>query len=295
MAVSQRKKTHQTGSADSEAVNWLELSDAEASTLPRAKGWCNYPYFLQIRYPDLQPTPPSSAPKSQAEKIKLRLFKEDKEAFYETLLDFRAQVETHEEARRAVEGLTEEQCQQLAALLVDSIVSFEKYKPDANFAKELKQLEREAPRRLRNLKRKIDTTRDALQKLHDYASQLHWTLRGGWSQEWWHHWTDSTKAAELCLEILEDVELPKPESFSRDLTDSNLHLNDPATLYMVKFYWFFRHGCGVPSNESQVRVAIIRNAFWKEWATPVKARPSYDSVDSQGCTAVRQAVRRFRP
>jgi len=295
MAVPQRKKTHQTGSADSEAVNWLELSDAEASTLPPAKGWCNYPYFLQIRYPDLQPTPPSSAPKSQAEKTKLRLFKLEEEVFYETLSDFRTQIETHEEASRAVEDLTEDQRQQVAALLVDSITSFENYKPDANFAKELKRLDRQAPSRLRMLKRKIDKAREALQKLHDYGSKLHWTLRGGWSQDHWHRWTDSQKASAACLEILEDVELPKPESFSKDLEDSNLHLNDPTTLYTVKFYWLFRHGCGVPSNESQVRVALIRNAFWTEWTTPVKYLPSYDTVDSQGCTAVRIAVRRFRP
>jgi len=293
--VPQRKKTHQTGSANSEAVNWLELSDAKASTLPRAKGWCNYPYFLQIRYPDLQPTPPSSSPTSQTGRVQHQLFKLEKEAFYETLSDFRTQIETHEEASRAVEDLTEDQRQQVAALLVDSITSFEKYKPDAKFAKELKQLDREAPRRLRNLKRKIDTSRDALQKLHDYASQLHRTLRAGWSQDHWHRWTDAKKASASCLETLEDVELPKPESFSGDLEDSNWHLNDPTTLYMVKFYWFFRHGCGIGSNESQVRVALIRNTFWREWATPIQARPSYDSVDSQGSTTVRQAVRRFRP
>ncbi len=291
----QRKKTHQTQGADSEAVNWLELSDAEAPTLPRAKGWCNFPYFLQLRYPDLQPTPPSSSPTSQTGRIKHRLFKLEKQAFYETLSDFRTQIETHEEASRAVEGLTKDQRQQLAALLVDSITSFEKYKPDANFAKELKQLDRQAPSRLRMLKRKIDTARDALQKLHDYSSELHWTLRGGWSQEWWHHWTDSTKAAELCLETLEDLELPKPESFNNDLEDSDLYLNDPTTLYMVKFYWFFRHGCGLSGHESEVRVALIRNAFWGEWVKPVKYLPYYDSVDSQGSNAVRQAVRRRRP
>lgn len=291
----QRKKTPQTGSADSEAVNWLELSDAEAPTLPRAKAWCNFPYFLQIRYPDLQPTPPSSSPTSQTGRIKHRLFKLEKQAFYETLSDFRTQIETHEEASRAVEDLTEDQQQQVAALLVDSITSFEKYKPDANFAKELKQLDREAPRRLRTLQRKIDAAHDSLQKLHDYASQLHWTLRGGWSQDHWHRWIDSKKASASCLEILEDVELPKPESFSGDLEDSNLHLNDPTSLYMVKFYWCFRHGCGLSGHESEVRVALIRNAFWTEWTTPVKYLPSYDTVDSQGCTAVRQAVRRFRP
>jgi len=184
---------------NTEAVNWLELSDEEAPTLPRAKGWCNFPYFLQIRYPDLQPTPLSGPPTSQTERIKHRLFKLEKETFYETLADFRTQIETHEEASRAVEDLTEDQRQQVAALLVDSITSFEKYKPDANFAKELKQLERQAPRRLRTLKRKIDTARDALQKLHDYSSELHWTLRGGWSQDGWHRWTDSKKASASCL------------------------------------------------------------------------------------------------
>jgi len=69
---------------------------------------------------------------------------------------------------------------------------------------------------------------------------------------------------------------------------------DPTTFAMVQLYWLLRHGCGLTGDESEVRVALIRNFFWAPLGVPkVKFRPFYEEGESQGCSAVRQAVRRF--
>ena len=49
------------------------------------------------------------------------------------------------------------------------------------------------------------------------------------------------------------------------------------------------------TGESKVRVALIRNAFWTQRTNAVAYLPDYDGAESKGCTAVRQAVNRFRP
>ena len=64
---------------------------------------------------------------------------------------------------------------------------------------------------------------------------------------------------------------------------------------MVKLYWLFRHECGLTGDESEVRVARLRNAFWIEYGVrPVKFRAIYRAGESIGCNAVHAAVRRFR-
>ncbi|MDA2934030.1 hypothetical protein MYX82_06775, partial [Acidobacteria bacterium AH-259-D05] len=223
-------------------------------------------------------------------------FESGKRVFYEMLAEYEEDIATHDEAKLALKDLAKEQRQQVAALLIDSMVSFEIYKPDARVAKELGELGREAPWRLRMLKRKIDKARAALEDLRDYSEKLHSTMRGNSRELSWER-RDSKWAAEHCMKTLDEVELCKPESF-RENYESKISLSqyprDPTTFNMVKFYWLFRHGCELSGHESEVRVALIRNAFWTEWTKPVTVRHGYDGVESQGCDAVHRAVSRFR-
>lgn len=98
-------------------------------------------------------------------------------------------------------------------------------------------------------------------------------------------------------------ELPRPEEialtdFEGLLTKPEFHPipTDPVASCMVQLYWFFRRGCRVSGNDSEVRVALIRNSFWtKLGESPVSFRPTYKSAESAGCPAVDAAVRRFHP
>ena len=294
MEVSKGKNTRQTQSANPEVVNWLERLDAHALTLTPLQDWTSWDdYFLLVRYPHLQPiSPPGPDVSVLPPHIAKVFFESSKRVFYEMIADYEEEISTHDEAKLALEELTKEQRQQVAALLIDSISSFEIYEGGAKFKKEMGELVR-APSRLRMLERKINKVRTALKELRDYSGKLHWMMRGRSMEPHWHG-RQSGEVAEHCIKILEQMELRKPESFREELERSN-DSHDPTTSNMVKFYWLFRYGCELSGHESEVRVALIRNAFWGEWVKPVKYLPYYDSVDSQGCTAVRIAVSRFRP
>jgi hypothetical protein len=65
---------------------------------------------------------------------------------------------------------------------------------------------------------------------------------------------------------------------------------------MVRLYWFFRHECQLSGDESEVRTARLRNAFWIEHGvSTVPYRANYIPGESKGCDAVHIAVARFQP
>ncbi len=297
--MSKGKETHQTQSVNPEVVNWLECLDAQARTLTPLQDWTSWDdYFLLVRYPHLQPiSPPGPDVSVLPPHVAKRLFENSKRVFCEMIADYEEEIAIHDKAKRALEDLTKEQRQQVAALLIDSISSFEIYEGGAKFKKELGRLVL-TQSRLRMLERKIEKARKALEELRDYSGKLHWMMRGIIrSMEPPLQRRDSRSVAEHCIKLLEQLELRTPESF-REERESFLHSHDPhdpTTFNMVKFYWLFRHGCGLSGHESEIRVALMRNAFWTEWTKPVKYRPRYDTVESGGCTAVRRAVSRFRP
>lgn len=289
-----KKKTDQAGTSNQKPFNWLEWMDEQALALPPCTDWDNWygKFFLLARYPELRPAQHPDDPDFGLASTVERL-DEDESFFYEALSEYEKQIESHEEANRALEGLSKEQRRQVAALLMDSLASFRVHKLDAGLVKEYKAKGRKAPTRQRKLKRRVDKALNELRKLHDYASQMDPEFRGHIEEMSWTR-RDIKWAAERSMKAVEAVRLPIPSSFNERLKFIK-YIDNPKALNMVKFYWFFRHGCELSSNESQVRVALIRNAFWEEWAKQVEYLPYYDSVDSQRCTAVRQAVSRFRP
>jgi hypothetical protein len=92
--------------------------------------------------------------------------------------------------------------------------------------------------------------------------------------------------------IPEDLSL---ERFAAIHTDLVKIAQNPTTFAMVQIYWFFCSGCNLTGHDSEVRVALIRNAFWAQVGIPaVTYRESYTGDQSRGCDAVKQAVHRFR-
>ncbi len=98
-------------------------------------------------------------------------------------------------------------------------------------------------------------------------------------------------------------ELPEPESVRFPdlvglLKTPGFHVTpaNPVAPCMVRLYWFFRHGCGISGDQSEVRVALLRNAFWKKFnISSVEYRNRFDreSAEPAGCPAVIEAVRRY--
>jgi hypothetical protein len=130
------------------------------------------------------------------------------------------------------------------------------------------------------MNKKLKNARAALKQLHDYAELLDIQI--------------VSALAAACLKKL-SAPLDSTPEFYKWLKAKYHALEDPVERGMVQLYWFFRHGCGLTGREAEVRVARIRNAFWKKHGvSEVPFRPEYRVGESRGCDAVHTAVRRFK-
>jgi hypothetical protein len=260
--------------------NWLKDFDKRASKLPPAEGMWTYSLFLFARYPRLRPRP------IRAKRLDEALHKAGYESLAQLLSGRERQIAEHEETRRAIRGLKSAQRIQLAALLVDTAADIENFTGRRDAKDRSFKLEREGPRRQRMLARKLEASRRSLDNLRRYASALDASMGSSYR-----------KAAEDALTRLSG--LPTNRSFQGILTvyrELRQVTENPTTFAMVQLYWFFRSGCGLSGHEAEVRVALVRNAFWAAFSVaPVTFFPEYQVGQPRGCQAVHEAVRRFCP
>jgi hypothetical protein len=247
-----------------EHLDTLADLDAKAASLPQARSWLTYPYFMIARYPRLRPA-------------------KDGQQFSRTLQNWEKKIASHADAKRALENLTPALREQLAALLLDVIADLEMYR--GKIARPKKTFIKLADRRARMLKRKRGIARRALDDLQTYATTRDPLLE-----------SEDEEAARSCLKILDGI---RDVDFATRLNDvTSLHplAEDPLALGMVRLYWFFRSACELAGDEAEIRVALLRNSFWRRLGVPtIEFQATYQPGESKGCSAVHEAVRRFRP
>ncbi len=248
-------------------INWLEDLDMKAQKLPRADDWWDYSAFMMERYPHLKPRPVPSA--------------ENKE-FSQFVSQWEHRISQHPKARGALKSLSTKQRRQLAALVLDTIVELRDYRELRGISQTAQKLKPAAPRRNQMLIKKINKAIGALQEVRDYTASAGDELLFG---------EGVRRATDKCLKGLQEA---RPFPFGR-FEPPGCEIVSPVGFGMVRLYWFFRHGCGISGDESEVRVALIRNALWKKYGiSEVAYRPKYQVGESKGCDAVHEAVSRFR-
>ena len=268
----------QHGSKEPKWFNWLAHLDAEVSKLPvTATSW-EYSAFTLARFPRLQPT----SDEDELDELNRRSVRG-------WLANYEARISSDQDAKRTVEGLNDKQKMQLAALVAETThdVEISSMNPVSTDQKHLKK----APAERRIIARKVASTRKALLALRDCAAEkgLHGLMFDG--------------SFEDCLANFDGFaremgrKLKSHHSFTSFCISSSRLMPNPISYGMVKLYWFFRHGCNRTGKESEVRTALIRNAFWTQHGVPsVDLLLKYRGAgESKGCTAVRLAVSRFRP
>jgi len=274
--------------------NWLKDGDEKAKSLPRATDWLGkYSPFMFARYPNLRPKP---TPGDAHSRIMCE-FGERTAA--QQFAEWERRIAQNTEAAPCLERLSAEQRRQLAALLLDTTVALEMRPAVARSSQFKRQLRREATARLRVLSRKLQTARQSIEELMAYAQD---SGKGNTVDASCHSarlvlGQPYRFAASKALRALDIKSLPDArehvELASESLAPED---EDPEVFGMVQLYWFFRHECSLSGNESEVRVARLRNAFWTQHgARKVRYRSEYDKVQSQGCEAVHVAVSRFKP
>jgi hypothetical protein len=192
-------------------------------------------------------------------------------------------IESDALSARAIAGLAADLRIQLAALLLDTTAEVQMHAK--KISRPRRTFRAEAERRKRMLKRKREKVRAALQNWLDYARDLDPLLAG-----------DSREIASRCIELLGEVKDYDPALIVETIDATHPVTHDPVVKGMLSLYWFLRGACGLPGDEAEVRVALLRNAFWKQYGvSEVAYRPEYVTGESQGCQAVHEAVRRFKP
>jgi hypothetical protein len=272
------------------------VGEGRARTWERAINWSKYGPFIFARYPHLKPRPlpDNASAKSNCEK---------QQQIWE---ECRLEITNHSETAACVQRLNARQQTELAALLIEIHEAFENREHQNSNVALRRHLANEAPQRNRRLNHKLAAVCKALQKLKEYASDsrrpedetLH-TAR----QILGH---DHLCAASHALAVLEAL---KSGNDGADFYESLRHEYSTAeraeAFGMVQLYWFFKHECGLSENESEVRVARLRNAFWTKFGikkvpycqkkvTESDRGTVLHSAPGKGCSAVHLAVRRFR-
>ena len=273
--------------------NWLKKLDREAARLPRAASWLSpYGPFMLARYPNLQPQRvPGNIP-SQL------MCESGEETAAQQFAEWESRIASNKETAVCLNDLDEKQRRQLAALLLDIVVDLEMRTATGRSSQWKRQLCKEAPIRLRMLNRKLHKARQAVQELMNYAQDSSeendpnsplYRARRMLGQPY-------IVAASNALRELDIRYLPDAQKHIEIATESrSVGSEDVEVFGMVRLYWFFRHGCNLKGDESEVRVARLRNAFWTKYdVSEIAYRAKYVPGQSQGCEAVHVAVHRFK-
>jgi len=269
-----RKVTSGAKNAPAVLFNWLADFDTRTKKLPRATTWWDYSHFIFARFPSLQPHPESPV-------------KALKESFRRELARWEEQIAGHTTARVTLDKLSPDLRRQLAALLSDTIEDLERFTNRRKKKEWFGKIASDGQAWSRILRSKHRDACLALQNLVSYCKKRDDYLS-----------SDLRQKAEQSLLTLQQVKpLGIPTApFAKSIRDEVAALTeDPSTGRMVQTYWFFRAGCGLNGDESEVRTALIRNAFWTHYGvSKVVYRDVYRAGDSRGCEAVRKAITRFR-
>ena len=174
------------------------------------------------------------------------------------------------------------QSDQLAGLVIDLVGDKDMFRILSSEEKEWKQISKDGRKKQEKLTNYVLNARTALTKLRDLAVRASPSLGVPYKS-----------AAERCLRDLDTLyeRVPSPIESRHSRPTEN-----PLSSSVVPLYWFFTEECGLSGNESEVRAAMIRNEFLTPpESAKLKYKAQYSNAESQGCSAVRLAVKRWRP
>jgi hypothetical protein len=275
--------------SDGHHFDWLTDLDSRAAELPRADSWLQYPWFMFVRYPHLIP---------EIAEQKYLAWQVETGA---TTIAFQLEgqigrIAGHEHGCQILEDLTANQRSQLAALVIDCLSEFKKHREAADHRKRLTGLKKEATRRQRMLEKKTVKVVNALSVLRAYAATLDDWLGASHKRfaESGLEAAEHLKHFQSAQEWRQDLELHRGFHQFAGFTPFPGNL---AASSNVQLFWFFKTGCGLSQNDSSLRVALLRNAFFHPWAKKIGYCDKHRVLvlQSRKSGAVIQDVRRFRP
>jgi len=272
--------------------NWLEWLDRKAARLPRATGWTSPDEpFMLARYPHLRPAP---IPGDVHSRI---MCESEEKTAAQQFAEWESRIAGSAEAAVCLAGLSAEQRTQIAALLLQTAVDLEMREADSRSSQWARHLRREAPTRLRELNRRLQKARRAVEELKAYAEDSRAEGPKDMERHWARHLLgfNYRLAADKALRALVMKCPPEAQEFAK-IAGEYPTPERVGAFGMVQLYWFFRHECKLSGHESEVRAARLRNAFWTEFGiSKVPYRKTLQDGQHRGCGAVHAAIVNYRP
>jgi hypothetical protein len=276
--------------------NWLKYLDSEAKKLPRAKDWLHpYDLFMLFRHPRLQPR---SIPGNSRSRV---MWESGFETTTKLLAEWESRIAENMETSICLYELSVKSRKELFALMVDIKGDLERRPAERYHSQFFNRIIKEAEVRIGKLDTKLQKAREALTELKEYAEDsgertsidLNSTLHNA-RQMLGASYLRVASNALTALGVGRGLSAQRHIEIATESLSSGVL--DPEVFAMVRLYWFFKHGCRLTGDESEVRVALLRNTFWTGYGIqPVDLRDKYIPGESRGCGAVRQAVRRLHP
>jgi hypothetical protein len=282
----------------SKSINWLETLDMLMASYEPSPYWDYQNWFIYARYRRMSPGfGPVTRPTNESQHEPLTYDKIMSE--WTRKLDDRVPT--------VVKGLSQGQKEQLAALIIDSIDSFEARLTDKStkdymrdFLKRERAWEHKLDNKAKAVLRAVEKWKREIKKKSPYPiKELSYDNSGieiRTIPRVFRTGHSDAKIVEDILRLLKNRRAQSlPEDSKRVMTKviDSCRVKNPAAGYMVFMYWFFRHDCKCLIGDAEERVALIRNTFWNDLAKPVKLNSDYYYEDAKGCNAVRIAVERF--
>src|SRR5258708_8226436 len=128
--------------------NWLVKHDEAALELPPAQDFTEYSFFHLARYPRLRPQHPPNDPRQR------RFFEITQKSYVTQISLNRSSIPS-----RATDGLTSDQIDQLAALIIDLGGDRDDFETYGTEGSQLRQIGREGAQKQRKLTKQVEKIR----------------------------------------------------------------------------------------------------------------------------------------
>lgn len=256
--------------------NWLLWLDQMAIQWPAAQDWLQYGDFVLVRFPSLRP------PADGNQNLRAGY-----DAFCERISIWKGRIK--KSIPSVMENLSEQQQEQLAALLSDCNERFE-FKGMRNRQRGFIVTEKRGRSRQKVLGSKFNAVLRALRDLQCYASGLEPVFDT----------VDLVRAVGHCLSLIKQAQpMTHPDEYFKHVRESIESFYPfrayPSTFNIVTVFCFFHHECGQSEDEAEVRTGRIHNTLWKHWVSPITVHETPETGESRGCPLVHVTIRKFKP
>lgn len=243
-----------------QAIGIGKRSRVNVRSLPKARSWLEYPYYLFARYPNLQPDDSTG-----------------KQAFLATTSRYRQRLQR---IPGILKELNESRRIELAALVADWGAQFQMWDSRKKVFTTLRSAKRQLKHHPGAIPRRLKKAEATIKQIKKYVSVRNPFLIGSIGEE-----------ISKIDKAFGEIRPPTASGLNQLEEELENHPHpascDPSNESTRELYHFFVSDCQLARNEAEVRTGKIGNAFWN-WNVNICEAGAH-----KGCAAIRQRIARL--